>query len=256
MIRRPPRSTLFPYTTLFRSKGDFSLNSIIEIGDHSRIFPFCWLETGEGITIGKHVGVGGHSLIFTHGSWTDYIDGGPVSFGPVVIKDNVWLPWRVFILPNVEIGKNSIIGANSLVNKSVENNTLAAGSPIKVIKENILEELEPGQKTKRAMEIIMTFASCVQNQYGINSKIENETLCFKDFKISVDNMENMGKGDLIILINSELDDLSKQKLLSQKISILEHRNKSITVSTKNYIIDDLISFIRKYGIRLYIHKKY
>src|SRR3712207_7543107 len=24
MIRRPPRSTLFPYTTLFRSKGDLS----------------------------------------------------------------------------------------------------------------------------------------------------------------------------------------------------------------------------------------
>src|SRR5260370_5868457 len=24
MIRRPPRSTLFPYTTLFRSTGDFS----------------------------------------------------------------------------------------------------------------------------------------------------------------------------------------------------------------------------------------
>src|SRR5437667_9368021 len=24
MIRRPPRSTLFPYTTLFRSKADFS----------------------------------------------------------------------------------------------------------------------------------------------------------------------------------------------------------------------------------------
>src|SRR2546430_5446211 len=25
MIRRPPRSTLFPYTTLFRSYGDFKL---------------------------------------------------------------------------------------------------------------------------------------------------------------------------------------------------------------------------------------
>src|SRR3712207_7311763 len=25
MIRRPPRSTLFPYTTLFRSMGDYSL---------------------------------------------------------------------------------------------------------------------------------------------------------------------------------------------------------------------------------------
>src|SRR3712207_7159996 len=30
MIRRPPRSTLFPYTTLFRSAGDGSLRSAIE----------------------------------------------------------------------------------------------------------------------------------------------------------------------------------------------------------------------------------
>src|SRR5689334_24829959 len=27
MIRRPPRSTLFPYTTLFRSNADYKLNS-------------------------------------------------------------------------------------------------------------------------------------------------------------------------------------------------------------------------------------
>src|SRR2546428_5696425 len=34
MIRRPPRSTLFPYTTLFRSKvggGSFSLQSVSEM---------------------------------------------------------------------------------------------------------------------------------------------------------------------------------------------------------------------------------
>ena len=33
MIRRPPRSTLFPYTTLFRSKAILSLN---DTGDFSR----------------------------------------------------------------------------------------------------------------------------------------------------------------------------------------------------------------------------
>src|SRR3989442_3048554 len=29
MIRRPPRSTLFPYTTLFRSKGDGSRKALL-----------------------------------------------------------------------------------------------------------------------------------------------------------------------------------------------------------------------------------
>src|SRR2546426_3952311 len=35
MIRRPPRSTLFPYTTLFRSRGDESENN--ELLQDSRI---------------------------------------------------------------------------------------------------------------------------------------------------------------------------------------------------------------------------
>src|SRR2546426_7519754 len=29
MIRRPPRSTLFPYTTLFRSQGNFYIETIL-----------------------------------------------------------------------------------------------------------------------------------------------------------------------------------------------------------------------------------
>src|SRR5688500_19809032 len=34
MIRRPPRSTLFPYTTLFRSPRDFRCDRRVEIGEH------------------------------------------------------------------------------------------------------------------------------------------------------------------------------------------------------------------------------
>src|SRR3712207_7879851 len=33
MIRRPPRSTLFPYTTLFRSAGDQQVRHLRQVGD-------------------------------------------------------------------------------------------------------------------------------------------------------------------------------------------------------------------------------
>src|SRR5258708_33280754 len=53
MIRRPPRSTLFPYTTLFRS---------IRLGD--------WVEingvTGEVVEIGPF-----HTVLLETGNWTD-----------------------------------------------------------------------------------------------------------------------------------------------------------------------------------------
>jgi len=54
---------------------------------------------------------------------------------PVIIEDNVWLGEFVVILPGVTIGKGSIIGAMSVVTKSIPPNSIAVGSPAKVIKE-------------------------------------------------------------------------------------------------------------------------
>ena len=41
----------------------------------------------------------------------------------------------VSILPGVEIGKGLIIGANSVVTKSIPDYSIAAGNPAKVIKQ-------------------------------------------------------------------------------------------------------------------------
>src|SRR3712207_9347837 len=38
MIRRPPRSTLFPYTTLFRSFGIIGLDGFLHVGDGRDLF--------------------------------------------------------------------------------------------------------------------------------------------------------------------------------------------------------------------------
>src|SRR2546427_11744747 len=39
MIRRPPRSTLFPYTTLFRSLRELGFTRVVELA-HGETFPF------------------------------------------------------------------------------------------------------------------------------------------------------------------------------------------------------------------------
>lgn len=56
------------------------------------------------------------------------------SKGPVIIEDNVWLGEGVVILPNVTIGENSIVGANSVVTKSFPKNSVIAGNPAKLIR--------------------------------------------------------------------------------------------------------------------------
>ena len=52
----------------------------------------------------------------------------------VIINSNVWICANSIILPGVEIGENSIIGAGSLVNKNIPANQMWAGVPTKFIK--------------------------------------------------------------------------------------------------------------------------
>jgi lipopolysaccharide O-acetyltransferase len=52
----------------------------------------------------------------------------------VVIEDNVWIGEGVAILPGVRIGFGSIIGANSVVTKSIPSFVVATGNPCRVIK--------------------------------------------------------------------------------------------------------------------------
>ncbi|NLF40795.1 acyltransferase [bacterium] len=52
-----------------------------------------------------------------------------VGCAPVIIGDNVWIGMNVIILKGVTIGRNSIIGAGSVVTKSIPPDCFAAGQP-------------------------------------------------------------------------------------------------------------------------------
>ena len=52
----------------------------------------------------------------------------------VIINENVWIGMNTTILKGVTIGKNSIIGAGSVVVKDIEENCIAAGVPAKKVK--------------------------------------------------------------------------------------------------------------------------
>lgn len=54
---------------------------------------------------------------------------------PVHICENVWLGMNVTVLKGVTIGKNSLIGAGSVVTNDIPANVVAAGNPCKVIKQ-------------------------------------------------------------------------------------------------------------------------
>ena len=89
------------------------------------------LEIGKNVTITEGV------KILTHGfDWSVLkVKYGRVlgSSGKVKINDNVFIGVDTIILKGVEIGKNTIIGAGSVVTNNIPKNVVAAGNPCRCI---------------------------------------------------------------------------------------------------------------------------
>ena len=54
---------------------------------------------------------------------------------PVIVGHNVWLGGSCVICPGVSIGDNTVVGAGSVVVRSLPANVLAVGNPCSVIRE-------------------------------------------------------------------------------------------------------------------------
>lgn len=103
----------------------------IKIGDNCG-FSATTIGAFELIQIGDRVQCGANTLI-TDGDWhMDDPRVGPAK--PIIIHNDVWLGYGVIVLKGVEIGENSIIGAGSVVTRSLPPNVIAAGNPCKVIR--------------------------------------------------------------------------------------------------------------------------
>ena len=115
----------------------------ILIGDNVSIQKDCHIGAINKIVIGNNVLLASKVYIsdHSHGEITKEALNLPPSLrklyskGPVIIEDNVWLGEGVVVLPNITIGENSIVGANSVVTKSIPKNSVVAGNPAKIIKE-------------------------------------------------------------------------------------------------------------------------
>lgn len=92
----------------------------------------------DSITIGDECIVGANVTV-TDSDWhcldCNMRHTGAVKTAPVTIEDNVFIGANTMILKGVRIGKNSIIGAGSIVSKDIPANCMAAGNPCKVIKQ-------------------------------------------------------------------------------------------------------------------------
>nr|MDO8088523.1 acyltransferase [Candidatus Sigynarchaeum springense] len=93
------------------------------------------------ITFEEDSGTGMDAMILTHNLMTSTKF--TFRFGPVRLKAHSRVGARAIILPGVEIGEHSIVGAGSVVTKDVPPYTIVAGNPAKPIKRIDPVTLEP-----------------------------------------------------------------------------------------------------------------
>jgi acetyltransferase-like isoleucine patch superfamily enzyme len=92
------------------------------------------IEIGGGVLIGANSTIA--DTDFHHLSSVDRRYGGlpaPATAEPVEIGDGAFIGANVTILKGVRIGKNSVIGAASVVTQDVPANVVAAGNPCRVL---------------------------------------------------------------------------------------------------------------------------
>lgn len=125
----------------FNFFNDESFSPRIEIGNNVIINDDCHIACINKIKIGNNVLFASKIFITDHfhgETSIESINHTPLnrsltSKGMVVIGDNVWIGEGVCIMPDVNIGNNCIIGANSIVTKSFPKNSVIAGNPAKII---------------------------------------------------------------------------------------------------------------------------
>jgi len=128
----------------------------------------------------------------------------------ITIGPGGWLGSHVSVFDGVTIGKHAVIGAGTTVNKDVPDYAVAAGVPVRVIK----ERKAPKEKTRRKRSVTVGLI----NFNGAEVLAETvRSVLYQDY---------VNIKDIILVDNSSIDQsvrLVKKNFASVKIHVLENR---------------------------------
>ncbi len=191
-------------------------NANITIGDRCTIHNN-FINVCEPVILGDDVGLSPETSFLTHGYWMSVLDGFPAMFSGIKIGNGVIIGYRSLIMMGVSIADYSVIGAQSVVTKTISQKGVYAGSPAKFIKEII--PLTPDQKALKLQQIIDSYLP-IARYHDIVPKIiiEYPFVQMNDFKFNAETFEYWG-------------------------------DESIET-------DDLRDYIRKWGIRIYTERPF
>ncbi len=114
----------------------------VKVGEHTWIGPYTILDGSGKLTIGSYCNISAGVHIYTHDSVKWVISGGKCNYeyAPVEISDCCYIGSQTVIKKGVTIGRQSVIGACSFLNRDIPPNSIAVGAPCRVIGKVIADE--------------------------------------------------------------------------------------------------------------------
>lgn len=123
-------------STVARSEIVSGPQGRVEIGDRVYINYGCSISAQDLVSIGNGSSIGTYCILMDN----DFHSVDPAlrnerpPSSPIILEENVWLGARVIVLKGVRIGRDSVIGAGSVVTRDIPPSSVAAGSPARVIR--------------------------------------------------------------------------------------------------------------------------
>ena len=142
-LRVGERSLLHGRINFFGNGGEVQIGDDSMIGDNSILWSGCRIVIGNRCLVSHGVNI--------HDSDSHPLDarqrarqitqpeseprGAGILSEPVTLGDDVWIGFQAILLKGVSIGQGSVVGAGSVVTRSVPAFSLAAGNPARVLRE-------------------------------------------------------------------------------------------------------------------------
>jgi acetyltransferase-like isoleucine patch superfamily enzyme len=236
-----------------------SEQSFFEVGSRCVVLHHTYINTAREVLIGNNVGIGGYCMIFTHGVWQNVFKGYPFKFGKVEIKDDAWLPWHVFVMPGVSIGKGATIAGGSVVTSDIPDFCLAGGVPAKIIrKENYPKQLSLNEKNNLAKEVLADFERYFREFIGNKSiklrELHDHMLLLTSDSgnivyVSEAKNETLGNYELTSVEGFDLVSFTILPALKEKLRWIEIETEKRSANL-NKLSTELVQFLGRYGVRI------
>jgi len=195
-------------TILNCKNGDIILEDNVNIGFNCMIFSASHVRVGADQLMAAYCYLVGGTHAFNNPAVPVLHQ--PRSSQGITIGPGGWLGAHVSVFDGVTIGKHAVIGAGSTVNKDVPDYAIAAGVPVRLIK----ERKAPKEKARRKKAITVGLI----NFNGATVLAETiRSVLYQDYP----NIK-----DIILVDNSSIDQsvrLVKKNFPSVKIHVLENR---------------------------------